>query len=111
MSVSPMPIVNGPFYAIFAHRFTQCTHGGIVVNEDQQVLDPKGNAMPGLYAGGDCTTAYIVPTSPYAKNLRGPSNGTPLFGDYKVHGGGGLSGTIQEGYSAAISIARYLGKA
>jgi hypothetical protein len=111
MQVSPMPIVNGPFYAIFAHRFTQCTHGGIIVNEDQQVLDPKGNVMPGLYAGGDCTTEYIVPASPYAKNLRGPSNGTPLFGDYKVHGGGGLSGTIKEGYSAAISIAKYLGKA
>jgi hypothetical protein len=110
-SESQMPVKNGPFYAIFSQRFRQCTHGGIIVNVNHEVLDPRGNVMPGLYAGGDCATEYTVNTGAQASGqARGPMGGTGLFGDYTAFGGGGMAG-IYKGYSAAISIAKYLGKA
>ncbi len=52
------PVQKPPFYAFFAQRFTEVTHGGIAVNEEGQVLDTSGKVMPGLFAGGDCTTIY-----------------------------------------------------
>jgi succinate dehydrogenase/fumarate reductase flavoprotein subunit len=127
MGGSQTPIKKGPFYAIFSHRFRQCTHGGIIVNEDTEVLDPKGNVMPGLYAGGDCTTVYLLETgekSAFQRRLKAaiaylkqgrkdgdaaPFSGPSLFGDYYVMKGGGMDG-LPNGYTAAIKIAKYLGK-
>jgi succinate dehydrogenase/fumarate reductase flavoprotein subunit len=110
-SESPMPIKNGPFYAIFAQRFRQCTHGGIIVSDNHEVLDPKGNVMPGLYAGGDCTTEYSANAGTQTSGRGGgPSRGAGIFGNYIAFGGGGMAG-IYKGYGAAISIAKYLGKA
>jgi succinate dehydrogenase/fumarate reductase flavoprotein subunit len=109
-SESPVPVKNGPFYAIFSQRFRQCTHGGIIVNVNHEVLDPKGDVMPGLYAGGDCATEYTVSTGTQAGvQGRGPVGGAGIFGSYTAFGGGGMAG-IYKGYSAAISIAKYLGK-
>jgi fumarate reductase flavoprotein subunit len=53
-----IPIGKPPFYAFWCQRFTEVTHGGIAVNEDGEVLDTRGKVIPGLYAGGDCTTIY-----------------------------------------------------
>jgi len=108
--VSPMPIKKGPFYAMFGQRFRQCTHGGIIVNEKTEVFDPKGNIMPGLFAGGDCTMEYFPSgyTSKYQMNPSGRSE--PLFGNYQVYQGGGLEGILR-GYTAAVNIAKYLKKA
>jgi hypothetical protein len=109
-TVSPMPLKKGPFYAIFAQRFKQCTHGGIIVNEKTEVFDAKGNIMPGLFAGGDCTMEYN-PSGYNAKHqMGGGGRGTPLFGNYQVHQGGGLQG-ILKGYTAAGIITEYLKKA
>jgi fumarate reductase flavoprotein subunit len=49
-----------PYYALFGHRWSQCTKGrnGIAVNSKFQVLNPKGEAMPGLYAAGDGCTIF-----------------------------------------------------
>lgn len=52
------PVKTPPFYAFWGQRFTEVTHGGIAVNEEGEMLDTKGNVIPGLYAGGDCTTIY-----------------------------------------------------
>jgi fumarate reductase flavoprotein subunit len=54
------PIKKPPFWAIYGHRFSQCTKGlnGIAVNTKFEVLNPKGEAMPGLYAAGDTCTMY-----------------------------------------------------
>jgi succinate dehydrogenase/fumarate reductase flavoprotein subunit len=128
MGAAQMPVEKGPFYAIFSQRFRQCTHGGIIVNEDQEVLDPKGNVMPGLYAGGDCTTEYLVETgasNAAQRRLAGaigalkqgrrdgaaaPYSGPGLFGKYYAMKGGGGDG-IARGYSTAFNIAKYLGSA
>ena len=53
-----IPVKKPPFYAFWGQRFTEVTHGGIAINEEGEVLDTNGKVMPGLYAGGDCTTMY-----------------------------------------------------
>jgi fumarate reductase flavoprotein subunit len=49
-----------PFYAVFGHRWSQCTKGrnGIAVNSKFQALDTKGEAIPGLYSAGDNCTIF-----------------------------------------------------
>jgi hypothetical protein len=110
-TASPIPIKKGPFYAIFGQRFTQCTHGGIIVNDNHEVLDTNGNVMPGLYAGGDCTTEYTVSTGSWTIGQgSGPSMGSAgLFGNYSARQGGGMMG-LPKGITAAINIADYLKK-
>jgi hypothetical protein len=51
-----IPIRNPPYYAFWAHRFSQMSHGGIVINDNMEVLDTKGNVMSGLFAAGSDTT-------------------------------------------------------
>jgi succinate dehydrogenase/fumarate reductase flavoprotein subunit len=111
-SVSPLPIKNGPFYAIFGQRFKQCTHGGIVVNDSHEVLDTNGNVMPGLYAGGDCTTEYTPSSGAQTGGQGGGpmAGGAGLFGNYTGRAGGGMQG-ICKGISAAAVIAKYLQRA
>jgi hypothetical protein len=54
------PIKKPPFYAVFGNRWSQSTKGrnGIAVNSRFQVLDKKGEVMPGLYAAGDGCTIF-----------------------------------------------------
>jgi hypothetical protein len=110
-SASPMPVKKGPFYAIFGQRFRQCTHGGIIVNVNHEVLDTNGNVMPGVYAGGDCTTEYTVSTGAQTSGQGfGPSmGGAGIFGNYTARQGGGIAG-IYKGMTAANKIAEYLKK-
>ena len=165
------PVRKPPFYAFWGQRFTEVTHGGIAVNEEGEVLDTKGKVMPGLYAGGDCTTIYSSSAAPQIGGSAvgqggapggqggapggqggapggqggapggqggapggqggapggqggapggqdgppaggaGPGGSPGAFGSGKGRGGGGLGGAITFGYSTAISIAKYLGKA
>jgi len=53
-------IKTPPFWAIYGHRFAQCTKGanGIAVNPKFEVLNTKGETMPGLWAVGDGCTIY-----------------------------------------------------
>lgn len=48
---------NGPFYAIWGQRFSECAMGGLMVNSSCQVLRNDGSAIPGLYGVGDATSA------------------------------------------------------
>jgi hypothetical protein len=54
------PIRKPPFWAIYGHRFSQCTKGanGIAVNPKFEVLNKRGETMPGLWAVGDTSTIY-----------------------------------------------------
>jgi fumarate reductase flavoprotein subunit len=97
------PIRKPPFWAIYGHRFSQCTKGlnGIAVNPDYEVLSPKGETMPGLFAAGDTCTIYgrsgaapsggnILSTTPF------PCNGSTM--------------ALASGYSAGVRAAEYLKK-
>jgi len=79
------PVKKPPFYAFWGQRFTQCAHGGIVVNNNGEVLDVKGKVMPGLYAGGDGISC-------------------------NDNGGGGMSGAVNSGYIGGTSAGEYLKK-
>jgi hypothetical protein len=93
------PVKKPPFYAFWGQRFTEVTHGGIAVNEDGEMLDTNGNVMPGLYAGGDCTTIYGSGESSGAPGGdRGgfPAGGAPPQGGMP-DGTGGQGGPPQGG--------------
>ena len=47
----------GPFYAVYAQRFSEAAMGGLMVNADCQVLRNDGSPIPGLYGVGDATSA------------------------------------------------------
>jgi succinate dehydrogenase/fumarate reductase flavoprotein subunit len=119
-SIPQIPVKKGPFYAIFLQPFRQCTHGGIIVNVKQEVLDAQGNVMSGLYAGGDCTTEYTVNTGSQTGGQGGQGAGQSggggmrsragIFGDYIAGTGGGMMG-FSKGITAAINMAEYIKKA
>lgn len=54
------PIKTPPFWAIFGHRWSQCTKGrnGVAVNSKFQALNARGEVMHGLYAVGDGCTIF-----------------------------------------------------
>ena len=50
----------GPFYAVYAQRFSEAAMGGLMVNADCRVLRNDGTAIPGLYGVGDATSAMHI---------------------------------------------------
>ena len=52
-----VPRDAGPFYAVYAQRFSEAAMGGLMVNADCQVLRNDGSPIPGLYGVGDATSA------------------------------------------------------
>jgi succinate dehydrogenase/fumarate reductase flavoprotein subunit len=109
-------IKKPPFYSIYGHRYSQCTKGlyGIAVSSDFEVLNPKGDAMPGLYAAGDTCTIY-------GGLAMGPGGrGNSSSGETVPPGSKILSTTpspcqgsmaaLMSGYSAGVHAAEYLKK-
>jgi succinate dehydrogenase/fumarate reductase flavoprotein subunit len=97
------PIKTPPFYAIYGHRFSQCTKGlnGIAVNPSYEVLNPKGEIIAGLWAAGDNCTIY-------GKSSAAASGGnilstTPTPCD-------GAMNAFSSGYNAGVKAAEYLKK-
>jgi succinate dehydrogenase/fumarate reductase flavoprotein subunit len=122
------PIVKPPFYAIFGHRWSQCTKGlhGICVNSKFEVLDAKGVTISGLYAVGDTCTifgglvlsranwnaAVLGKGQDYPKltadtgTSKKPSSGNILSGEGSPCGG--LGPAMIAGYYAGTNAADYL---
>lgn len=48
---------GGPWYAVYGQMFSECSAGGVTVNEKCQVLRNDGSVISGLYAGGNATSA------------------------------------------------------
>ena len=53
----PIPMDQGPYYAVYGQMFSEAAMGGVSVNGFCQVIRNDGTPIPGLYAGGDCTSA------------------------------------------------------
>lgn len=56
----PMPIGQGPFYAIRMKLFHENAIGGLVIDENAAVLR-RGTPIEGLFAAGDTTRGVMVP--------------------------------------------------
>jgi fumarate reductase flavoprotein subunit len=52
------PLETGPFYAVKAGVNAYNTNGGIRINRNAQVTDPKGKPIAGLYASGIATAGW-----------------------------------------------------
>lgn len=48
------PIEDGPFYLALDREVITGCWGGVKINTNAEVLDMDGNAIPGLYASGEC---------------------------------------------------------
>lgn len=49
----PLPIAQGPFYAIRVQGAAVSSAVGLAVNDQLQVIRPDGSAIPGLWAAGE----------------------------------------------------------
>ena len=47
----------GPFYAVYAQRFSEAAMGGLMVDAECRVLRNDGTPIPGLFGVGDATSA------------------------------------------------------
>jgi fumarate reductase flavoprotein subunit len=52
-----IPLSEGPYYAVYAQRFSEGAFGGLMVNANCQVLRNDGSVIGGLYGVGDATSA------------------------------------------------------
>lgn len=51
------PRLDGPYYAIYGQRFSECAMGGVTVGPDCRVLAGDGRPFANLFAVGDATCA------------------------------------------------------
>lgn len=54
-SEMPRPLSKAPYYAVEVGPAVHHTMGGLKINTKTQVLDTKGNVIPGLFAAGEVT--------------------------------------------------------
>ncbi len=52
--------LKAPYYVMKVASGVGTVHGGVDVNEQQQVLDNSGNVIEHLYAVGECVGGYLV---------------------------------------------------
>ncbi len=56
-----VPIADhGPYYAIYGQRFSEAALGGVMVDGQCRCIRNDGTPIPGLYAGGDATSAMHI---------------------------------------------------
>jgi 3-oxosteroid 1-dehydrogenase len=66
------PIAEPPYYAMRVDPGDFATHGGLATNPNAQVLNGRGDPIPGLYAIGN-TAGAILPTYPGPGATLGPA--------------------------------------
>jgi hypothetical protein len=69
---------EGPYHAIIVSAGTLDTRGGPRCNRDGQILDARGEPVPGLYGAGNCTASPFVQGYPAG----GVPNGSALIFGY-----------------------------
>jgi 3-oxosteroid 1-dehydrogenase len=75
--VKPNPTLRaldkGPFYAFPVYPGDIGTNGGLVINENAQVVGKDGKPIPGLYAAGNTTASIMGYSYPAAGATLGPA--------------------------------------
>jgi len=67
------PIESGPFYAVKVVMGSLGTFAGLRVNDHAQVVDAQGQAIPGLYAGGNDLSSMMGGHYPAGGITLGPA--------------------------------------
>jgi len=67
------PLDSPPFYGVEVHAGDLGTKGGLKTDAKARVLTESGEAIPGLYATGNCTASVMGQTYPGAGSTIGPS--------------------------------------
>jgi succinate dehydrogenase/fumarate reductase flavoprotein subunit len=67
------PIAQGPFYAVKVVMGSLGTFAGLRVNDHAQVIDAQGQAIPGLYAGGNDLSSMMGGHYPAGGITLGPA--------------------------------------
>ena len=67
------PLVEPPFYAVQIHPGDIGTKGGLLTNENAQVMGQDGNPIRGLYAIGNCSASVMGRYYPGAGATLGPA--------------------------------------
>ena len=67
------PLLDGPFYAVRVVAGSLGTFAGLRCNEHAQVLNELGNAIPGLYAGGNDLSSVMGGNYPSGGITLGPA--------------------------------------
>lgn len=67
------PVSRGPFYAMKLDAGDIGTKGGLLTNEDAQVLHQCGAPIAGLYAIGNTSASVMGPSYPGAGSTLGPA--------------------------------------
>jgi succinate dehydrogenase/fumarate reductase flavoprotein subunit len=67
------PVERGPFYAVRVVAGSLGTFAGLKVNASAQVLDPQGQPIPGLYAGGNDMDSMMAGHYPAGGITLGPA--------------------------------------
>ena len=64
---------KAPFYAFPVYPGDLGTNGGLVINENGQVVDEANKPIPGLYAAGNTTASVMGYSYPAAGATLGPA--------------------------------------
>jgi len=88
------PIKKAPFYAIFNKTATDGAFGGVLINEDSEVLRKDGKPIKGLYACGDNTGSW---------GFRRPGPG-----DHRMFLLSELTWAVSSGFLAGNSAGKYI---
>ena len=70
---SAAPLAEGPFYALTTNSTVLAVGGGLMINENAQVLDSSNSPIEGLYAAGNASGGMFSGT--YPRNLPATSVG------------------------------------
>jgi 3-oxosteroid 1-dehydrogenase len=65
--------VKAPFYAMPLYPGDIGSNGGLVINENGQVMNEAGAPIPGLYAAGNTTASVMGKSYPGAGATLGPA--------------------------------------
>jgi fumarate reductase flavoprotein subunit len=88
------PVRTPKFYAFKIRSMAYTTLGGLKINERANILDPEGEAIPGLYAAGDAANEPMSYDVALAHVLRG----------------GPMSFALNTGRIAGENALKYIGK-
>jgi 3-oxosteroid 1-dehydrogenase len=93
------PLETAPFYAIEVYPGDLGTKGGLVTDEIGRVLSERGEAIPGLYATGNCSASVMGNSYPGAGGTIGPAM---TFGYLAAqHAAGALTKTAGQAIASA----------